>query len=458
MLATEQVRKMTVLAISVGLLYGALFSVSPLTALCLPILIALTRWVVQGQSARERRWVIALVTLAVALRLAAIAALFLTAGPDRPFASFFGDEEFFKNRTMWRRNVGLGVPIHTADAIYLFDEVGYSSYLFILAFVQAVVGEAPYGVHVMNMALYVAGVLVVYRLVRHSFGGLPALLSMTALLFWPSLFMWSISALKEPAYTCVAALELWAAVVMLRARAWRNAVAAALVVAGALILDGLRRGGMAVALGGAAIGAILAMLMPRPRAALAAAVAAPVIVIAALNVPAVQQRVLSVVHGAVYQHAAHVFSGGIPYKLVEPRYYFDTHNIFRMPPREAALFVAKAPVSFFIEPLPWHAESPALRAYLPEQIAWLFMVVFAAIGIVAGARRDLPLTAMLLGHAFVAAGIVALNSGNLGTLIRHRGLAVPYIAWLAGVGFCEFVRVVGTRTVPSRGGQPYGNG
>ena len=33
------------------------------------------------------------------------------ADPSRPYANFFGDEELFKSRTIWLRNIGLGVPV-----------------------------------------------------------------------------------------------------------------------------------------------------------------------------------------------------------------------------------------------------------------------------------------------------------------------------------------------------------
>ena len=99
---------------------------------------------------RERRWFIGLVAVAVALRLAAIAGLFLLADASRPYANFFGDEELFKSRTVWLRNIGLGVPISPADMIYVFDEVGRSSYLYVLAYIQALVGDAPYGNNVLS--------------------------------------------------------------------------------------------------------------------------------------------------------------------------------------------------------------------------------------------------------------------------------------------------------------------
>ena len=101
-----------------------------------------------------------------ACALIVIAGLFLSADPSRPFATFFGDEEFFKNRTMWMRNVSLGVPISRADLIYAYEGVGESSYLFVLAYLQAVVRREPYGVHVMNATVYLVGVLAGYQLIR----------------------------------------------------------------------------------------------------------------------------------------------------------------------------------------------------------------------------------------------------------------------------------------------------
>jgi hypothetical protein len=44
--------------------------------------------------------------------------------------------------------------------------------------------------------------------------------------------------------------------------------------------------------------------------------------------------------------------------------------------------------------------------------------------------------------------MVALTSGNIGTLIRHRGLTFPYFTWLAAVGACAMIYWLAAR--PSR--------
>ena len=92
---------------------------------------------------------------------------------------------------------------------------------------------------------------------------------------------------------------------------------------------------------------------------------------------------------------------------------------------EAARFVIRAVASFLIVPAPWQLQSIREVAYLPEQIAWYALLVLLPIGIVAGCRRDRLVTCMLVGYALPTAAVLALTNGNVGTLLRLRGLVVP---------------------------------
>jgi hypothetical protein len=133
---------------------------------------------------------------------------------------------------------------------------------------------------------------------------------------------------------------------------------------------------------------------------------------------------------------------GFSYPLLEPHHYFDRAYVLNhLPPVEAGRFAVKATWSYFAQPLPWQAQSRALLAYLPEQIVWYVMALLLPLGVVAGMRRDRPLTSMLVMHAAGAIVLVALTSGNIGTLIRHRSLAFPYLVWLSALGGHELVRL-----------------
>lgn len=430
-------------AVAAGIVLGAAYALSPLTVLTLATLPLFWRWVSRDLSERERYWLAVVLCAALTVRLIAIGGLFLTAHSSVPFANFFGDEEFFKRRSVWMRNIGLGVPIAGSDVIYAYDDVGRSLHLYVLAYLQAIVGNAPYGILMLNAAVYAAGALAMYRLVRPVFGGVAALGGLALLLFLPSLLTWSISALKEPSYMCVAALEVVLATALIRARRlWTRPLAGAAIVACAFVLQGLRDGGMAMAVIGVGGGLAAAFVVTRPRLLLAGLVTVPLVAVIAFNRPEVQLRAWSAVHEAAYKNWGYINTPGYTYRLLDERFYQHRSNVPTMTPPEAVRFVASAAVSYVTVPLPWRIESRAALAFLPEQMVWYGLIALVPLGIWAGLRRDAAITSLLIAHAAAAALMVALTGGNVGTLVRHRGLALPYLVWLSALGGVEAARIL----------------
>jgi hypothetical protein len=444
-------------AIVAGAIIGLTYTLSPLSLIAVTGGAAAVWWASRPMGPDERRWFVWIIGIAVALRLILIAGLFLSADPSRPFATFFGDEELFKSRPIWIRNLGLGVPISAADWIYAYDDTGKSGYLFVLAAVQAFLGDAPYAIHVMNAVIYLCGALLLHRLARQSFGKLAAMGGLVVLMLFPSLFAWSISALKEPMYTCVAAIEILIVVQIVRAPGLLRKLGAviALVIA-AIALESLRKGGMQVAALGAAAGIVAGLIVPRPRLLLASAIAVPVLLIVVLNVAPVQARVLTVVRDSVRYHAGHILTAGQTYQMVDPLYYYDWPRIFEIGPRESVEYVARSVIHYVVEPQPWVERSRAMLLYVPEQAAWWSMLLVLPFGIAAGLKADALLTTTLLSHAAAIAMMVALTSGNVGTLIRHRGLVFPYLVWLVALGGCRLLEWFAGHTPLVRDGDPDG--
>jgi len=422
-------------AIVAGVAVGVAYTLSPLTVLFGALLVPLWRWASAGLTGTERRWIMTVFAIAVAIRFAAIAGLFMTADPAIPYANFFGDEEFFKRKTTWLRNVAMGIPISTADFLYAFDKTGDSSYVTVLTYVQAVVGLAPYGIHAMNACLYLGAIAILYKLMRPAVGGLAALFGVTVLLFLPSLFVWSISALKEPLYFLLAAINLYAAVQIVRGHSWVvRGLALGGVIAVGLMLQGLREGGLALAVAGVAGGFGLAFLAARPRPMMVSALVVPILVVVALSRPGVQERAWSVMHQAAEKHWGHINTSGQTYRLMPPPFYVDRSAITDMSPPDAGRYVVRAIWAYLTVPLPWDIESRAGLAFLPEQMVWLVLLVLAPIGVGAAFKRDALITSLLVTHGCTSALIVALSGGNVGTLVRHRGLALPYLVWISGAG------------------------
>ncbi len=195
-------------------------------------------------------------------------------------------------------------------------------------------------------------------------------------------------------------------------------------------------------------GLLIGFLATRPRLMLSALVAASILAGALLGRPEVQLRAYTAIQAAARQHWGHVVvSPGYAYQLLDDRFYPDLNEISDLKLGETARFLARAAISYVAVPLPWKARSPAALAYLPEQVAWYILALLVPIGLPSAFRRDPVVTGLLLGHAIAIGAAVAFSGGNVGTLVRHRSLALPYLVWLSAIGACHLLSSM-------RGGEP----
>jgi hypothetical protein len=427
---------------------GVAWALSPLTVWFAVAIAAIVLLGIRDLEGDERRWAATLIVAAIAVRVLAIAILFLVTNHEQvPFGRFFADEEYFIKRSLWLRNVTLGIPMYNFDIEYAFEPNASSSFVHVLAFIQMIAGPSPYGLHLVSIALYMSAVLLLYRAVRVTLGRMPALFGLAVLLFLPSLFAWSVSVLKEPLFVFVSALSLVLASGLARADSWtRRAVIVIALIALAAILQTIREGGASFLALGTAGGLSVGFLSSRRRLMAATIIAVPILFGAVLRVPAIQLRSYIAVQSAARQHwGAVVVSSGYRYRLLDDRFYPDINQISSLEFTETMRFLVRGVVAFVTVPRPWDSRSPAATAYIPEQVVWYVLVALAVVGTWSGLRRDATMTGLLVMHTVLIAAAAAFTDGNVGTLVRHRSLALPYLVWLSGVGACELLAALHRR-------------
>lgn len=433
------------LAVAVGVAGGLLYLLSPVTAWVAAGLALLVALATRGLPAFEQRQIWTLVGLAVALRAALIAGLFLTSAPGE-VSSFFwdGDGVYLKYRALVIRSVWLGAPVSETDFVNAFSRTyGWTSYINVLAYIQWLLGPAPHAVHLVNVAAFVAAALVLFRLTRPAYGAVTARLGLAVMLFLPTLLAWSVAALKEAVYILLCVIALWAAVTALRSGAWLTRVGAALLLWLAVAANGtVRMGALVIMAAGLAFGVVSSVVVRR------VALTAGVAVVSVLAAPGVWQRpeiqgpAMVQLRAAAVTHVGNVRTTGNHYKVLDQRVYSD-NAVTRMTPEETRRYVLRALVAFVLVPLPWQVESPAEMVFLGQQVVWYLMVAFATVGIVAGVRRDRVLTCLLVGFALAGSATIALNSGNIGTMVRFRDTVTPFIIWLSALGAVELCARIG---------------
>jgi hypothetical protein len=434
-----------------GLCVAALYTLTPLTVCVVAAGAAILPLLARGLSGGERRRLAAILVVALLARLTAIGAVFVSNLPrhdDQFVGATSGDEAYGMSRALRTRAILRGSTTDKYDFFVAFDEYGQNSYVTALTAAQVAFGPTPYSLRVLNTLLFTVGGLLLFRLCRDAFGPLPALGGLAVLLSWPSLFVCSISLLKESLYFVLGAIVLTAAIAVMRRTSWRSrALALAGVAAASALSRDLRPGALVLMGSGLLVGGGLYAASASKRAFVLAILFLTVGMGLTMSRIGLEERLVSGLEAAAKTHSGHVFTVGHSYKLLDAGFYVNPRtpvsSTLTLTRDQAARFVVRAAASFLMVPMPSQLQSARELAYLPEQVAWYGILLLLPIGVLAGCRRDRFVTCMIGGYALPTAMALALTNGNVGTLLRLRGLVVPYLVWIAAVGFFAALGTLG---------------
>lgn len=449
----------TITALLAGALLAFAYSLSPLTAWCLVGLCLATAVALRGIEGAERVWMMRIIALAVLLRVLVLAIFFIAThhGAAAWFAPLLPDETYIAQRSIWLRNMALDVPMPTIYYVDSYSAYARTNFHDALALVQMWLGPASYGLRMLSGVLYVTGALMMYRVARDRFGRVAAAGSLAAVLFLPTLFVWSISVVKEAPFAFLMSVTLAASTAAARPRVSVpqrvGCIAVALIAL--YLLRGLRPNSEMMIGAGVAGGIVIAALLRRPVLFVAACVVVAAVVFVAVRRPAITSRVENQFRAMAAIHVGHVMTRGYGYKLLDPEFYpGGGHSLAdataRMDDGALTRFVLRAAASVVLVPLPWQAQSGPAVALLPEQVVWYLLVACALAGVVAGLRRDLTLTIVLCAVVCSSAVVVGVTNGNIGTLVRIREIVVVPMLWLSGPGVSAVVnRLASWRVQPA---------
>jgi hypothetical protein len=439
-------RRSTMAATGAAMAAAVVYGCSPAAVWATLALAGLLWWATKEMPPRERRWFLGLAIAALALRYAATAVLPLLAlRSGHSFAAWFGDGYYNVQRSIWLRNILVGVPIAPLDYFEAFQPTfGRTSYQSLLAFVHVLLGPSPYGAQLVGIALHAIGVVLLHRLVRRSYGPSAAMLCAAAVWYFPTLFLWSLSAMKEPEGFALSVLALVATVGIVRGDGWRVRLASAMCIGVAFAgLAGFRAGAVAIVFGGLAIGLFLRIVTSRSWALLATILLVPCGLWLAGRA-GLTARARDEVRTFARHHLGHILTPGESYRVLDERfYYYDDplevtlvhpHTVATMTRAEMGRYLIRASAAFFLEPELWRPLAANVRWFIPIQVVWYVALLMAVPGLAVAWRRDPLVTCLIVGCIAGCVAVVAPNSGNIATLIRHRDMMSPFLFVLAAVG------------------------
>lgn len=440
-----RVLRLTMAAVAAGLAY----SVSPGGCVIAALLLAACGAATSDLNGVERRWVLGVIATAIGLRVAAIAMLALRSNSQQEsFGAFFPDARYALSRSLWIRNIAIGVPVSPTSYFQAFaPNYGENAYNFVLAALHLLFGPSPYASHLLSTLVFFCAMLILFRLARRSYGSATALLGLGTIVFMPSLFAWSISPLKEAPSAFTVAVVVAAIIASVRAPrlAWRLTATAVALLA-LLASRAVRPEGLWLALAGLTLGLAAWLMIGRRAFALAGAGAAVLAIVAAAGVPRVRDQALALTQTAALRHYFHTVSVGHFYRLLDVQYYPPNAAAFNAADLGASSrFLIRAAARFITAPEPWMLRPGFELVVIPQQMIWYVLVVCAACGVWYGMKRDRLLTSLFAGLCVGSWLLIGPTSGNIGTLIRHRDSLMPWVVWLSAVGAVSVVPAMPAR-------------
>jgi Dolichyl-phosphate-mannose-protein mannosyltransferase len=310
-----------------------------------------------------------------------------------------------------------------------------------------VLGHHPLAMKLVNclFGALVAG--LVFLITRRVFGPRAGVLAGVATAFFPSTFLWSLLNLKETMFLFGAALLLWLLTLLITSGRWVLIVP---LLAAFALVGGLRFH----------IQAMLGLLVPgtvllqsrqqMPQKWVQAAVLATGCAVLLLFSSGVQFFSVGTEYlnqrrycAAVGAESAFVPADQVTaaeqcwatdaQPVLDPVDQPDSLAFVARSARELATWLPTGSIYALAAPFPWAADRAADRVTIPEMVLWYGAVVLGLIGFARHWRRWRQYV-HLLGYIGAILLMLALTTGNLGTLVRHRGMVIPFVLIFSGAG------------------------
>lgn len=387
----------------------------------------------------------------VAATLAHVMAMYLEMG--FPYLMYgeqshdlFGDAAVLSLQAKWTARYWAGAVDPTGTDLSQFFGPGNSPLIYPYAAFYYAFGFSPLALKWLHSLFGVLTGLVVYVVGRAAAPDRRvARIASLGTMFFPSIFLWSLSSLKEAPTMLVISLIVWSAVKLSAGFRWRYSFS---LIAWMIVL-GMVRKAMVVPI-------IVALLISwwwtwrlRLRWKLSLLVGCAVFLLCVNQVGGLGQRWtrasveawgVRVGNSVIEPQRAHALRDGSSYQIYPSRIYLPTKLSYHPFVLSWQEWVRAGLVGwgyFLFAPFPWNISTMLQVVAYPEMMVWYALVLFWVpvmwVGLRTGHRPIVTLT-MLACVLSLAAGLV---TGNIGTGFRHRAVVIPIFLLLSAIGYCR---------------------
>lgn len=282
----------------------------------------------------------------------------------------------------------------------------------------------------------------IYDLTRKIYSSAAGKIAMSIILFWPTLFLWSITDLKESHLFLSVISLFWVLNNLIKATEIKSRLFYSILA----IISAY----YAISIRGRILLPLILVILPvisgyylflwclgknyKPvRRPILFTLTAGIFLLISYRLP-ILQTFKTYYEATIGYQISFLNSGGWNYNLIgDTQNYYTISFFFK--------YLSGAWYHFLFEPLPWHIFSKSMLAAYPMTIVWYSMLIFSLIGVIKLYRIG-KIKEIIPSLIFVVLYItsVGMSVPNIGTMVRFRDTIMPFIAIFASCGFVRTLK------------------
>ena len=317
-------------------------------------------------------------------------------------------------------------------------QYGYSGFTYLLGTVYYFLGPLKFSPRLLNCLMGVGASIFIFYIVKDIFGKGPAKLSAILTVFTPSLFLWSITFLKDIPFIFLGCIMLWS---FLRLQKTKRALCLFILFTSILAQYTLRPSLPVVFIMMAFILSYFIVSEISWKKKIIIFLCLLIVIVPLLHRINFKIIVSNQMTGILNYTRGIVGTGGSIYKIFDEKYYrggsMSHSNYISYIDFTKGFF--KGWLYFLLVPFPWRVYTKLLLISYPQIILWYLLIPFVFIGMVMAFRYKWRESFIIFAYIIIFGSIIVTHSGNIGTAFRHRDMLTPFFLIFGSLGLMKIL-------------------
>lgn len=310
-------------------------------------------------------------------------------------------------------------------------EVGPVSYF--LAIVFSIFGYEPLFFRFFNCLLGSLSAVFVYKIAKSLFNRRVAGVAMVLTIFYPSLFIFSLTNLKDPLINFCLILIVWKMTKFSKDGSLSDLAQAVVLI---LIVSYFRRFLLLILASLLFIYLFFSLIF---RSSFVKKIFIFIIVLYIGLNPFVKKELKRGMNSLIVTQRGYAYEvgGATNYKIYPERFYNSESGIGDLTLREFLVSYANGLSYVLFSPFLWDIKTRNQIFCIPQVVLWYFLFGFAVLGMLRTIRYKFFDALGMILYVLILTSALTLSSGNEGNLFRHRDMLSPLYLILCAFGLAN---------------------